>query len=142
MELEQWLQQHPPTARGLKAHAAALHRMKSLGYTQEQMRGWLATQGLTVSRQAISKFFLPARATAAQPPATPGNHGATARATDATQEQPPCNIPTNRSAAPPPAPAEAQTLRERAQAVGDHYLQQTLSPLAAQLLSAKPPSKT
>lgn len=135
MELEQWLRDHPPEARGLKAHAPELQRLKALGYTQEQMRSFLATQGLNVSRQAISKFFLRHSATAAQPAAPAGNAIAPPRNPDATAEQQACNSKTNPSAAPPPAPAEPQTLKERAQAVGDRYLQQTLSPLAAQLLS-------
>ena len=133
MELEQWLREHPPEARGLKAHAAALHQLRSLGYTQEQMRAWLNTQGMSVSRQAISKFFC----TAAQPTATHGN----SPQPEATARQPSCNPLTNPNAAPPPAPAEPLTLKARAQAVGDRYLQQTLSPTASQLLQNAPPRK-
>lgn len=132
MELEAWLRENPLAApQGLKAHAAALQQLKALGYTQDQMRAWLTTQGLQVSRQAISKFFLRARATGAPPEATPAP---LPRTSAATGEQKACKPPKNPSAAPPPAPGET-TLKERAQAVGDRYLQQTLSPLASQLLN-------
>ena len=134
MELEQWLRENPRNLQGVNAHAAELQRLKALGYTQEQMRAWLATQGLQVSRQAISKFFLRARATAAPPEATPAPPQ---RAP--TGEALACNPSKNPSDEPPPEPAAA-TLKGRAQRVGDRYLQQTLSPLAKQLL--KPSSKT
>ena len=126
MELEQWLRENPRNLQGTSAHAAELQRLKALGYTQEQMRAWLATQGLQVSRQAISKFFLRVRATAAPPQRAP------------TGEALACNPSKNLSDEPPPEPAAA-TLKGRAQRVGDRYLQQTLSPLAKQLL--KPSSK-
>jgi len=134
MELEQWLRENPRNLQGVNAHAAELQRLKALGYTQEQMRGWLATQGLQVSRQAISKFFLRARATVAPPEATPAPpHRAS------TGEAPACSPLKNLSDEPPPEPAAA-TLKGRAQRVGDRYLKQTLSPLAKQLLnpSSKP----
>lgn len=147
MELDLWLREHPPEARGLKAHAAELQRLRGLGYTQEQMRAWLKTQGLSVSRQAISKFFCtttqpqrnPAQTPSnpAQPSAIKSNGPASASKPGATQEPQRCNKPPNPSAEPPPEPAEHLTLKARAQAVGDRYLQQTLSPLAAQLLSSK-----
>lgn len=133
-ELETWLREHPPDQRGLKAHAAELRHLKALGYTQEQMRAWLDTQGLTVSRQAISKFILRSGATAAQPVATTGNSHAIARPPEATATQPTCNNTKSPCDAPQPAPAESHSLRERAQAVGDRYLQRTLSPLASRLM--------
>lgn len=133
MELEQWLRENPRTLQGVSAHAAELQRLKALGYTQEQMRAWLATQGLQVSRQAISKFFLRERATSAPPEATPAPPQ---RAP--TGEVLSCNPSKNPSGEPQHEPAAA-TLKGRAQRVGDRYLQRTLSPLAQQLL--KPPSK-
>ena len=140
MELDQWLCEHPPEARGLKAHAPDLQRLKALGYTQQQMSAWLATQGLAVSRQAVSKFFLRACATSAQPDAPRRNTSATAGTPEATTQQQPCNSQTNPNAAPPTEPGA--TLKARAQAVGDRYLQQTTSPLAAALLIARPPRNT
>lgn len=133
MDLEQWLRENPPELRGIKAHTQGLQQLKALGYTQEQMRAWLATQGLTVSRQAISKFFLRSNATTAQPTAP----RATERTTQATTGTTTCNSTKNPNAGHRPAPAESQTLKGRAQAVGDLYLQNTPSPLAAQLLNRK-----
>ena len=124
---DEWLAANPP-ARPTSAAApylAQLAELRGQGYTWQQLSDWLALQGVTVSRQALTKFFLGRRATPAQASRNP----------DATRKQPRCNPRrTNPSAAPAAAPAEPATLKARAQAVGEQYLSNTLSPLAAQLL--------
>jgi len=95
------------------------------------MAGDARAAGLSPSDQQV---FLRVRATAAPPEATPAPpHRAS------TGEALACSPSKNPSDEPPPEPVAA-TLKGRAQRVGDRYLQQTLSPLAKQLL--KPSSKT
>ncbi|PZP30466.1 MAG: hypothetical protein DI603_15190 [Roseateles depolymerans] len=124
------MEAHPPAQRGVLApHLGALKQLAQRGYTHQEMRAWLASQGVTVSRQAVTKALATHPATDRQPL---GNQPATAKQGEATKKR--CSTtPTNRGAAPPPGPDA--TLKERAQAVGDQYLTKTLNPLAAQLLA-------
>ena len=126
--LAAWLAANPP-ARPTSAAAPFLVQLAELraqGYTWQQLSDWLALQGVEVSRQALTKFCLRQRATPAQPLSNP----------DATRKQPRCNPrKPNPIGVPAAAHAEHATLKARAQAVGEQYLNNTLSPLAVQLLS-------
>lgn len=136
-ELDQWMQSHPPARRGLLGpYLDALRQLDLAGYTHQEMRTWLASQGVTVSRQAITKALANHPATARQPV---GNQSATQKQGEATARQP-CKTPKNHGAAPPAGPDA--TLKERAQAVGDQYLNKTLNPLTAQMLASKTNRKT
>lgn len=133
LDLDAWIQAHPPAQRGVLApHLEALQQLAQRGYSHQQMRAWLASQGVTVSRQAITKALATHPATDRQPL---GNPPATAKQGEAAKKKPCSKTSKNPGAAPPPGPDA--TLKERAQAVGDQYLTKTLNPLTAQLLASK-----
>lgn len=48
---------HTQTRGRLQAHAEALAYLKAQGYSLAQMREFLLTQGVAVSRAAISAYF-------------------------------------------------------------------------------------
>jgi len=130
--LEDWMTKHPPVQRGVLApHMAALRQLASAGYTHQAMRGWLASQGVEVSRQAITKA-LAATPASSRPPR--GNQPAPP-ALGTTEGMHPCTTSKNPSVAA--VPGLDATLKDRALAVGEKYLSNTLNPLVAQILTDK-----
>ncbi len=130
--LEDWMANHPPMQRGVLApHMAALRQLARAGYTHQAMRDWLASQGVQVSRQAITK------ALAATPAASRPRHGhQPAPSSQGTaQGIQPCTTSKNPGAAAASGPDA--TLKDRALAVGEKYLSNTLNPLVAQILTGK-----
>ncbi|MDH0866476.1 hypothetical protein [Mitsuaria sp. GD03876] len=139
--LEDWMASNPPAKRGpLAPHRKAMQQLSDAGYTHEEIRTWLAAQGVQVSRQAVTK------ALASEPASTPasnrpqrGESPLSHMQGEATGTQP-WKTSTNPSAAPRPGPDA--TLKDRAQAVGDQYLNKIHNPLVTRLLSSKTNRKT
>lgn len=139
--LDDWMASHPPAKRGpLAPHRKAMQQLSDAGYTHQEIRTWLAAQGVQVSRQAVTK------ALASEPALTPainrhqcGDTPPSHKQGEATAKQP-WKTSTNPSADPQPGPDA--TLKGRAQAVGDKYLNKIHNPLLTQLLSSKTNRKT
>lgn len=134
--LDDWMASNPPAQRGVLApHMQSMRLLADAGYTHQEIRTWLADQGVRVSRQAITKALA---SRPAMQPATnrlpSGNPPATKTQGEATGTQP-WKTSKNPGVAPPPGPDA--TLKDRAQAVGDQYLNKIHNPLVAQLLSGK-----
>ncbi|WP_377153619.1 hypothetical protein ACFJIX_18755 [Roseateles sp. UC29_93] len=134
--LDDWMASNPPAKRGpLAPYRKAMQRLYEAGYTHEAIRTWLAAQGIQVSRQAVTK------ALASEPASTPatnrqprGDQPQRHTQGEATATQP-WKTSTNPSANPRPVPDA--TLKDRAQAVGDEYLNKIHNPLVTRLLSSK-----
>ena len=134
--LDDWMARNPPAKRGpLAPHRKAMQQLSHAGYTHEEIRTWLAAQGVRVSRQAVTK------ALASEPAATPatnrqprGNPPQSRTQGEATATQP-WKTSTNPSADPQLVPDA--TLKDRALAVGDEYLNKINNPLVTRLLSSK-----
>ena len=134
--LDDWMASNPPAQRGVLApHMQSMRQLAAAGYTHQEIRTWLADQGVQVSRQAITKALA---SRPAMQPATnrlpSSNPPATGKQGEATGTQP-WKTSTNPSADPQLGPDA--TLKDRALAVGDEYLNKINNPLVTRLLSSK-----
>lgn len=117
-----------------------MQQLSDAGYTHQEICTWLASQGVQVSRQAVTKALASAPASTPASNRQPsGDSPLSHRQGEATAPQP-WKTSKNPSVAPPPGPDA--TLRDRAQAVGDQYLNKIHNPLVTQLLSSKTNRKT
>jgi hypothetical protein len=73
MDIEEFVNKVPPGKKinRLKKYEGQIKQLKSYGYTDQQVREWLATVGVEISREAVRRFSKKITANQATPHSSP-----------------------------------------------------------------------